>query len=75
MKIVNKLNLDSPVSTSEHGSWHYARNVQISDLGDYSENEDGTVVVSNYTIDSIYLGKIIIPDDIIVFHYILAKII
>ncbi|KAF5080359.1 hypothetical protein DSECCO2_120010 [anaerobic digester metagenome] len=73
MKIVNKLNLDSPVSTSEHGSWHYARNVQISDLGDYSENEDGTVVVSNYTIDSIYLGKIIIPDDIIVFHYILAK--
>lgn len=73
MKIVNKLNLDSPASTSEHGSWRYAKNVQISDLGDYSENEDGTVVVSNYSIDSIYLGKIITPDDIIVFHHVLVR--
>ena len=71
MKLANKLDLDNPTLVSEHGSWKYAKNIQLSEKGDYSENEDKLVTSSSFTqtLNYTYLGKIIIPDDIILFHY------
>ena len=71
MRLVNKLNLDSPKLVSEHGSWSYAKNIQISDKGDYSENEDATVEDYKYNNGAAqYIGKIVLPDDVLLFYYI-----
>ena len=70
MRVVNKINLDQPISLLEHGSWKYAENIQISNDGSYSETEDRLVPIRDTFVDnSDYLGNITTPNDIIRFYY------
>lgn len=72
MRLVNKLDLDNPTLLCEHGSWKHAKHIQISEDGKYSENEDKLVDVQSFPSTHIsikYLGKIVIPDDVILFYH------
>ncbi len=69
MKIVNRLNLDSPPINSEHGSWRNAQHIQIAKDGSCSENEDGLVEELRVPTSYSYLGKIVIPSDVVLFYY------
>jgi len=66
MQVINKLDLDNPTDLSEHGSWKYAKHIQISPQGRYSENEDKLVKTNE--VNKRYIGKISIANDLVLFY-------